>query len=570
MRACSVFLLPAALLLAVPAFAQSPDAATPPDTATMPATSAPESAPESPAPDTSTPPTQPSSPQASEPSASTPATVPSSDPVEAERATKAYNAGLAALKKSDWTGAAAQFESSVALSPQDAGARMLLGYARLKAGQFPDAVAALERARDDAAANPTALDTRSRVEVQNNLGIALWNVGRKPDAFDAYREALRLDSTFAEARYNLAFALLGEGKTTEALTHLTQLAARNPGDPALQDALGEAYETLKQPAKAVGAYKKAAQLAPKNANAQLRLALALLMTNRSDEALGALRTATKLDPNLAPAYGRLGALLLDRGRYKDAQEALSRYVSLSPEDFSGWYNLGVARDYSEQFDRALEAYAQAEKLNPNDPAVKNNIGRIEFKRKHYDEAIAKTEAAIALDSRYLYARHNLALALSAKGDRAAASGQWTRLIAMARDQFIGVKDLARRRDIAALVSSARAALAENALAQEKYEEAATQYRELLKQNPNNLTALSNLGLALYHAKNYAEAEAAYRRVTAKQPTNAIAHNNLGVMLEAQGRKSDALVEYRAALKYKADYVEAQANLARLTQSTVVG
>ena len=115
--------------------------------------------------------------------------------------------------------------------------------------------------------------------------------------------------------------------------------------------------------------------------------------------------------------------------------------------------------------------------------------------------------------------------------------------------------------------NARNALAENYLKAGDYANAVREYRTLLADSPDNLDAMSNLGLALYNTKNYNDATTTYRDLIQRDPNNAIAHNNLGVVLEARGLRNDAVASYRKALELKPDYTEAKANIARLTTTT---
>jgi Flp pilus assembly protein TadD len=120
--------------------------------------------------------------------------------------------------------------------------------------------------------------------------------------------------------------------------------------------------------------------------------------------------------------------------------------------------------------------------------------------------------------------------------------------------------------------SARGALAENylkagATTTGYYANAVREYRALLLDSPDNMDAMSNLGLALYHTKAYDEAAKMYRQVIAKDPKNAIAYNNLGVVLEASNRREEAIQNYRQALKLNPNYAEAKVNIERLTTAT---
>ena len=174
-------------------------------------------------------------------------------------ATLAYNAGLAAIKKSDWNSAETSFDRATALSPNDAGAWSFLGYVRLQQKSWDGALTALQAAQD----NGQALDVTARAQLLNNIGFARWNKDQSPSALNSFGEALGLNPDYYDARYNLAFALLASEKYADALPHLKLLAAKNSNDPAIQEGLGQAFDATGSSGAALGAYKNAIALAPK-------------------------------------------------------------------------------------------------------------------------------------------------------------------------------------------------------------------------------------------------------------------------------------------------------------------
>ena len=94
----------------------------------------------------------------------------------------------------------------------------------------------------------------------------------------------------------------------------------------------------------------------------------------------------------------------------------------------------------------------------------------------------------------------------------------------------------------------------------KLEEAEHLYKEILKTNPNNLTAMNNLGILLRSLGRFDEAEASYKKVIELKPDYVEAHNNLGVLLRSLGRFDEAELSYKKAIELKPDYVEAHNNL----------
>ncbi len=485
---------------------------------------------------------------------------PKSDAETTRAATLAYNSGLAALKKGDWNEAANKFGMAASLSPNDAGALSFLGYVRLQQKRYDEALTALLAARDVGA----ALDAKAAAQLQNNIGFAYWNKGSFPEAKAAFNKALELDKTYFDARYNLAFALLSREQWPEALPHLRQLALQNPGDGAIQDGIGEAFEHTDNLSGALGAYRKAVDLEPRNESYRFKLALALVQSDRRAEAATVLRDLLATNPNNAPALLQMGDLNLKSNRWKEAQGVLKRYVTLRGNDFVGRFNLGVAYDYSAMFDEALEQYAKAEALKPDDAATKNNVGRIYYKRGKLPEAITKFNEALKIDGDFVDARTNLAIVLAAQNDYDASNAEWKTLIKGVETSLRATSNLTAKKSLNGRLATARSGIAGNYLASNRYADAAQEYRRLLLLSPNDLEAMSGLGRSLYQTTDYRGAEKAYREILKHDPNNVNALNDLGVTLEAIKDRKGALESYSAAVRLDPNHTEAKSNLQRLT------
>ncbi len=103
-------------------------------------------------------------------------------------------------------------------------ANLLLGLIEFKLGDVDAAAPLFEAAlRDD----PTSVQA-----VYDNALVAQHR-NRYHDAREGYLHALRIDPTFADARYNLVGLTLNAGAVAEAQHHLDELVARHPTDPRL-------------------------------------------------------------------------------------------------------------------------------------------------------------------------------------------------------------------------------------------------------------------------------------------------------------------------------------------------
>jgi tetratricopeptide (TPR) repeat protein len=144
---------------------------------------------------------------------------------------------------------------------------------------------------------------------QGNLGYALFQEGRVPEAIARYREALRLEPDFAEARYNLGTALLQSN----------------------------------QVAPAIAEYEAALRLRPASAGVENNLATALAETGRLPEAVTHFERAVRLEPDYADARHNLGNAYLLSHRLADAVAQYEAALRLRPDDASARSGLEMAR-----------------------------------------------------------------------------------------------------------------------------------------------------------------------------------------------------------------------------------
>jgi len=150
-----------------------------------------------------------------------------------------------------------------------------LGIALREQGRLPEAIEQYEQALR---LKPDAAQTRY------NLGIALLQLGRTQEAMDLWVQALQIKPDLAEAHYNLGNALLQAGKVPEAIRHYEQALRIMPDLAEAHYNLGVAFEQAGQVQQAIQHYEQALRINPDFAKA--RNALARAQTVKREAELG--------------------------------------------------------------------------------------------------------------------------------------------------------------------------------------------------------------------------------------------------------------------------------------------
>jgi len=231
-----------------------------------------------------------------------------------------------------------------------------------------------------AAIAPAIADTEQR--------IALRKAPASLDAWGAYQRGMWHLAQGTEAENALAQGFF------QRATELDPLFAG--GFVGLSTVLSRTKGT--QPEEQAMA-RRAVVLDPGNAEAQARLALALLAGGEHTSALAHAQQALSLSPNLAAGHGALGVILAYSGRPTEGAAALEACLRLDPRGptlVNRLNQLAIARFFEGSFQAAADAAERAIRAFPHFPspyrwlaAALGELGRI-------SEAQAALQQAISL------------------------------------------------------------------------------------------------------------------------------------------------------------------------------
>lgn len=291
----------------------------------------------------------------------------------------------------------------------------------------------------------------------------------------------RLSKTPADqvSMYNLAGALAGQNKFTEAAAVYEQELKLDPKNARTFTALGAAFEGAGQFEQARQRYRSAIDLVSPadSGGCDARFDLARLGVRRAEyaEAEKEFRALLAACPEDAESRSGLGAALLGAGRTEEAAREFRRALELDSGDFTALYNLGAMAAEAGNAEEAAKLLEASLRAWPGSP-----------------DAHQKLAAAYAQQSRLKDALAQLRIAAGLAPDDAGIHSSLSQVL--------------------------------DALGQS--EEAFSEQKRALQLDPSDADGWNNLGALLARGSQTAAARAAFEHALQLQPDHAQAKANL--------------------------------------------
>jgi tetratricopeptide (TPR) repeat protein len=500
---------------------------------------------------------------------------------------EALNRGGAAPGSADEKEAVAALEKSIALNPQVAQARILLGKFLARSGQTERAKAMVEEALRLDPDNVTAMYQLAQIlsktgegakakelfakvsraktddrEQFNKSGLQQILLEMKPDAAEAryqkgleyqrqakteeamqaFREAERLRPHYTEALYMMADSCRKLGDTTSELRLLRDVVEQAPNFVEARYNLGIALKVHGKLAEAIEQLRAAVRLEPANAKQKLALGIALAEQN-SPEAVEILRSAASLEKESAAAHYNLALALANAGQEQPAIREFQTALKLNPRFSQAQRGLGIAYLHRGQLSMAISTLQEALRLTPGDAEAANSLATAQLRGGDQNAAIAAFEQAVRLNPRLIKAHSMLAQAYlkagreqdsKREGELAAALTEEQRRLGRAMVLLQSADQRSRGGDL---------------------KTAEEQVREAIAENPNLADGYFQLGQVLGKEGDGDGAIRAFRKALDIDPERADAHFEIGAVLRDSGHAVEAQEEFQHALRMRPCEVE---------------
>jgi tetratricopeptide (TPR) repeat protein len=296
----------------------------------------------------------------------------------------------------------------------------------------------------------------------------------------------------------------------------------------------------------------------------------------------------------AAAFGRLGEIYQAYGFYDTALICYENAARLAPQSFRWQYYAGYLHQRTGEDEAAAHDYRKALTLEPgntcamlrlgnleltlNQPdlaktwflkvtaqrtpsaAALTGLGKIALIAHQYPEAVKYFTKALALEPKASSIHYQLAMAFRGLGDvqkmqeQLQARGEIEPVI---QDPLVDEIDILKQGKVG-LLERGSAAMREN-----RYADAVTTYRQMVRLYPSDPIAYKYLGMALARSGKISEAFEQYAHSLQLDPNNAAVQYEMGSLLIQTGKEDMAVAHFREAIGLDAGLTSAHFQLANL-------
>jgi tetratricopeptide (TPR) repeat protein len=402
----------------------------------------------------------------------------------------AVNLARMKLKQNDRAGAEAVLKNAAVKAPRSSQAALALANFYITVNKIPEAESEVRRAVQLDGANATALTMLANFQNEH---------GQREEAEKTYARISALPDQSLKIAH--ASYLFREGKRDEAIAELNQLLKEHPDYRNVRNNLVGAYMHVGKPQEAERILNEALKRNPKDVDALLQRSAFFLNAGKPDQAEADLHSALSSNPESADAHYSLARVAALRGSSLVQRQELSKAMQLNPQ-------MLAARIELSKLLRPKDPKAALETLNEA-PAVQKQV---------LDFQVERNWVLLAL-SQYTELEQNLKTALVAT-----RSPDFLYQAALLK---LNQKDSAGARPL---------------------------LEEVLKQLPDNMTALDLLGKTYSAQGNPAKGFDVVKQYASQRPKSPFLWSLVGIWEAQAGQFAEARQTFSRVVDQNPDFI----------------
>lgn len=355
-----------------------------------------------------------------------------------------------------------------------------------------------------------------------------------------YLNAIKVDSRYAEAHYQLAQAYLKLQIYSGAYQELLRTVDLQPEHLKAHLDIGNLQLGARQFMEAQERAQLVLKKDPKNIEAHILLANSYAALQDLPASIQEMQTAIQMDPERAPSYLNLAVLQLGAKQADAAEASFKKAIELDPKSVQATLALGNFYGMQRRWADAELLFRRAVQLDPKNPVTHAALARLflaQGNRQQSEEVLREAKKAMS----------DVPKGYRLLGDFYVVTGEAQKAVAeygALYQQYPG--DLQVKKNYAQLLIGAN-----------RLDEGNKITDEILKKNPKDVDAIILRAQLQMTRKQFADAVSTLESSLKAEADNAVLHFQLGRALAASGNAARAESEWREALRLAPNYVAAQ-------------
>ena len=328
-----------------------------------------------------------------------------------DRASAAYERGIAAVERHDLDSAIVAFSEAIQHAPNFGEAYQARASTYLDKNDPDRAVSDYARAIGLDPTNANAYHMRGGIFMSRgdyDLAIADCN------------ESIRLDPSQTAAYLKRGLSFKGKGEYVRALADFEICVRLEPGDVLGYLGRGEAHLGLQQADLAIKDFDRVIAMDPPNSATYRERASANLMLNRTEQAIADYSAAIRLDPSDRYSLIERAQLYLETNKNELSLEDCDKMIALNFNEPEVYCIRSIAHERVGKAELSIEDAEQAVRVGPDYPRSYFVRGLSRGMKSELAAAIKDMSRAIELDPRYAEAYRLRSLLYEQSGEKAQA------------------------------------------------------------------------------------------------------------------------------------------------------
>ena len=275
-------------------------------------------------------------------------------------------------------------------------------------------------------------------------------------------------------------------------------------------------------------------------NAEVLYFLGVVYSHLGDHerAVHYIKESLALHPNNPDGYHLVGISFYELGRIEEAEEYFRKTIQYNPYFAEAYNNLANLLKERKQTEEAISFYRKAIELKPASSILHYNLGVLYLEKKDFESAIRSYKKALQYDPYNKKIKLMLGDVLQQKG-KLYGSRESLQEAERIFDEMVRTEPFD---------CNAHTNLGKVLQDQKKYAEAMACYRKALELNPSFDEAHFSLADALHELGNFDDSIRHYQMAVKVNPMFRDAYNNLGVVLSDRNRLDEAIESFESVLR----------------------